>query len=108
MVFHFKYSAERLRAIRAVVAVSAVLTSNPSAAEYCVICTDPVATYRCFLPQANTSAVGKFPHGRCESCSVFVRFCVPRQLWVEHRGDEKFDSVPNFLKAQMRTLRNRV
>jgi hypothetical protein len=52
MVCHSKHAAERLTAIRAVVVVSTILTSNPSAAEYCVICTDPAATYRCFLPQA--------------------------------------------------------
>ena len=56
MFFHSKHAAERLTAIRAVVVVSTILTSNPSAAEYCVICTDPTATYRCFLPQAKVLA----------------------------------------------------
>lgn len=56
MLYQSKYASERLAAVCAAAAMSTMLTSNLSAADYCVICSDPAATYRCFIPQAETFA----------------------------------------------------
>ena len=52
MPYQTKHVVGRLKAVCSATWVCAILTSNQSAADYCVICTDPPAIYRCFLPKA--------------------------------------------------------
>jgi len=56
MPYQTKHAVGRLKAVCSATWVCAILTSNQSVANYCVICTDPPATYRCFLPKANILA----------------------------------------------------
>lgn len=53
MLYQSKNAGERLKTVCSAISVFTILISNRSAADYCVICTDPPATYRCFLPKAN-------------------------------------------------------